>query len=75
MLGQTFVVLNSASDAIELLEKKSAIYSSRAPIPVGGDMVGWSQMMILQTAGPRSRDMRKLVGMVMASLSGSVSPE
>ena len=67
LLGQQFVILNSAEHAFNLLEKKSALYSSRAPIPVGGNMVGWSQAMILQTNGSRLRDMRKLVGTVMAS--------
>ena len=67
MLGQRFIVLNSASHAVEMLEKKSAIYSSRAPVPVAGEMVGWSQMMVLQPTGTTVRDMRKLVGTVMAS--------
>ena len=67
MLGQRIVVLNSASHAVDMLEKKSAIYSSRAQIPVAGDMVGWSQMMILQPTGANIRDMRKFVGTVMAS--------
>ncbi|KAH9927105.1 cytochrome P450 [Epithele typhae] len=67
LLGQRFLLVNNADDALELLEKKSAIYSSRSSIPVGGDMIGWSQTMIMQNEPARMREYRKLVGTVMAS--------
>ncbi|TBU32024.1 cytochrome P450 [Dichomitus squalens] len=67
MLGQPFVILNSPQHALDMLEKKSAIYSSRAPIPVAGDMIGWSEAMILQPYGPRMRELRKLFSQVMGN--------
>lgn len=67
MLGQQYVIVNSAQTALDMLEKKSAIYSSRAPIPVAGDMIGWNGAMILQPSGHRMRETRKLLGLVMAS--------
>ncbi len=67
MFGQTYVVLNSAKHAVNMLEKKSAIYSSRPRIPIGGDMIGWKDSMILQAGGHKMRETRKLLGLVMAS--------
>ncbi|RDX53248.1 cytochrome P450 [Lentinus brumalis] len=67
MFGQTYIVLNSAKHAVDMLEKKSAIYSSRPRIPIGGDMIGWKDSMILQAGGHKMRETRKLLGLVMAS--------
>ncbi len=67
ILGESFVILNSAEYAIDILEKKSAIYSSRSSAPVAGDMVGWSDVMILQPYGQRMREIRKLFGQVMGN--------
>ncbi|KAI0691239.1 cytochrome P450 [Cerioporus squamosus] len=67
MFGQSYVVLNSAKHAVDMLEKKSAIYSSRPRIPVAGDMIGWKDSMILQAGGHKMRETRKLLGLVMAS--------
>ncbi|KAI1788998.1 cytochrome P450 [Ganoderma leucocontextum] len=67
ILGQPFVILSSAQYAIDILEKKSAIYSSRGRVPVAGDMVGWSEAMILQPYGQRMRDIRKLFGQVLGN--------
>ena len=67
IFGQSYVVLHSAKHAMEMLEKKSSIYSSRPRIPVAGDMIGWSDSMILQPGGHKMRETRKLLGLVMAS--------
>lgn len=67
ILNESFVVLSSAEYAIDILEKKSAIYSSRGRVPVAGDMIGWSEAMILQPYGQRMREIRKLFGQVMGN--------
>ena len=67
LLGQRFVIVTSPKIALDMLEKKSAIYSSRAPIPVAGDVIGWNGAMIMQPSGHRMRETRKLLGSVMAS--------
>ncbi|KAI0332486.1 cytochrome P450 [Cubamyces sp. BRFM 1775] len=67
ILGQTTVILNSPTHAIDLLEKKSSIYSSRATVPVAGDMIGWSRAMIMAPYGHRLREMRKMVAQVIAT--------
>ncbi|KAM5534862.1 hypothetical protein V8D89_011417 [Ganoderma adspersum] len=67
ILDESFVILNSAEYAIDILDKKSAIYSSRGRVPVAGDMIGWSEAMILQPYGQRMREIRKLFGQVMGN--------
>ena len=67
MVGQRFVVLSSAQYATDIMEKKSAIYSSRASVPVAGDMVGWSEALILEPYGERMRDTRKLISHVIGT--------
>lgn len=66
-LGQPFVVLSSAQYAADIMEKKSAIYSSRASFPVAGDMVGLSEALVLEPYGERMRDTRKLISQVMGT--------
>ncbi|KAI0016275.1 cytochrome P450 [Xylariomycetidae sp. FL0641] len=58
-LGTTMVLLHSAELAFELMEKRSAIYSSRPHMVFGGDMVGWDQLMSLQPYGEPLRAYRK----------------
>ncbi|OSD06956.1 cytochrome P450 [Trametes coccinea BRFM310] len=67
LLGQTVVIINSPKHAIDILEKKSSIYCSRAAVPVAGDMIGWSRAMLLAPYGPRLREMRKMFANVLAT--------
>ncbi|KAJ7476756.1 cytochrome P450 [Mycena latifolia] len=39
--GQSVVVLSSAEAAVDLLEKRSAIYSDRARMPMINELMGW----------------------------------
>ncbi|KAJ6529442.1 cytochrome P450 [Mycena vulgaris] len=41
MAGQSLIVLSSAEAAIDLLEKRSAIYSDRARAPMVNELMGW----------------------------------
>ncbi|THU94571.1 cytochrome P450 [Dendrothele bispora CBS 962.96] len=41
VLGDRTIILNSAKAANELLEKRSVIYSSRPPMPMIVDLLGW----------------------------------
>ncbi|OJT10545.1 O-methylsterigmatocystin oxidoreductase [Trametes pubescens] len=67
LLGQPMVILNSPKDAMAILEKKSAITSDRASLPVAGGMIGWSRAMVLAPYGDRLREMRKMFAQVLAS--------
>ncbi|KAH7335708.1 cytochrome P450 [Rhizoctonia solani] len=44
MFGRNFIILNSAEAAIDILDKRSAIYSDRSPAPMMSDprLMGWS---------------------------------
>ena len=67
LLGESFVIVSSAQHAVDMLEKKGAVYSSRGRVPVAGDMVGWAEAMILQPYGHHMREMRKLFGQVLGN--------
>ncbi|KAI0332487.1 cytochrome P450 [Cubamyces sp. BRFM 1775] len=66
-LGQPYVILNSAKHAIEMLEKKSSIYSSRPIIPVGGELVGWNRTLALLPYGNKFREYRRLIFQLIGS--------
>ncbi|KAI6017136.1 cytochrome P450 [Pisolithus marmoratus] len=59
IFGQHIVILNSANVAIEMLEKKSLIYSDRPVVPMCGELVGWKESLILLPYGERFREHRK----------------
>ncbi|KAF7978447.1 hypothetical protein HWV62_638 [Athelia sp. TMB] len=40
--GTHIVILNSVESAVDLLEKRSSLYSSRPPTPMMSDLMGWS---------------------------------
>ncbi|KAF9036068.1 cytochrome P450 [Hymenopellis radicata] len=43
VLGQTIVILNSAQAAVDMLDKKSSIYSDRPVLQMGGELIGWKK--------------------------------
>ncbi|KAI0097574.1 cytochrome P450 [Nemania sp. FL0031] len=65
-LGRTIVVLHSPELALELLDKRSSIYSSR-PKFVLGDIVGWSNVMPLMPYGKMHRLYRKYIHMMIGT--------
>ncbi|KNZ79591.1 O-methylsterigmatocystin oxidoreductase [Termitomyces sp. J132] len=69
VLGQTIVLLNDLKTNIDLLEKRSAIYSGRPIFPFAGELVGWDQQMILAQYGDHFRTMRKLLKSYLGSAS------
>ncbi|TDL15494.1 cytochrome P450 [Rickenella mellea] len=58
--GTVIVICNSYQKAVELLEKKSAIYSDRASAPMATDLVGWKNNLAFLPYGQRHREGRKL---------------
>ena len=56
------IILNSSKTAIDLLDKRSAIYSNRPILMMGGEIIGWKQTMALVQYGPQFREYRKFVG-------------
>ncbi|KAJ5970957.1 Cytochrome P450 E-class group I [Penicillium vulpinum] len=61
VMGQTIVILNDAKSAIELLVKRSSIYSSRPNQVFACEMVGWEHFLGLIKYSPRFRSYRKAV--------------
>ncbi|KAG7451628.1 cytochrome P450 [Guyanagaster necrorhizus] len=58
--GQRLIILNSAKTAVDLLDKKSSIHSDRPSIPMGGELVGWKNTLVLIPYGKRFRSYRRL---------------
>jgi hypothetical protein len=59
-LGQPLIILNSAKVAIEMLDKKSSIYSDRPVLQMGGELIGWKNTLALLPYGDRFRRFRRL---------------
>ena len=60
VFGQTIVVANSYRVAYELCDKKSNIYSDRAPIPMAGQLVGWQENLAFRPYGKEFKYGRKV---------------
>jgi hypothetical protein len=56
IFSQTAVVLNSIEVAIEMLDKKSGIYSDRPVLQMGGELCGWRDNLVLTPYGERFRN-------------------
>lgn len=67
VLGQRIVIINSAQVAVELLDRKSLIYSDRPRMVMIGEMVGWTRILLLHNYGPRFRETRHLLSQMLGS--------
>ncbi len=67
VLGQTIVILNSAQAAVDVLDKKSAIYSDRPVLQMGGELIGWKNTLVLLPYGDRFRRFRKIFHSLIGS--------
>ncbi|KAG2109012.1 cytochrome P450 [Suillus discolor] len=59
VLGMHIFVLNSAKTAVEMLDKKSSIYSDRPVVPMSGELMGYGQTLPYLRYGERFRSFRK----------------
>ncbi|PBK93436.1 cytochrome P450 [Armillaria gallica] len=59
VLGQRIVIVNSAQAAIDMLDKKSSIFSDRPALVMAGELVGWKKVLGLTPYGARFRDYRR----------------
>ncbi|KAG2748681.1 cytochrome P450 [Suillus brevipes Sb2] len=59
VLGQHIFVLNSVNIAVEMLDKKSSIYSDRPVVPMSGELMGYKQTLPYLRYGERFRLYRK----------------
>ncbi|KAG2138998.1 cytochrome P450, partial [Suillus clintonianus] len=67
LLGQHIFVLNSVKTAMEMLDKKSSIYSDRPVLPMSGELVGWKHILSFLPYGDRFRRYRKNFHRVIGS--------
>ena len=58
LLGRPMIIINSAAIMAEL-DKKGAIYSDRPVLVMGGELVGYSETLVLIRYGARFRTYRK----------------
>ena len=59
VFGQTSVIINSVDVAHELLDEKGRIYSDRPELPMGGELIGWKNVLPLLRYGPGHQLHRK----------------
>lgn len=60
VFGQIVVVINSLNVAREILDNRSAIYSDRPRLVMGGELCGWNRTTALTPYGPRFKEHRSL---------------
>jgi hypothetical protein len=58
--GQLMIVVNSTKIASDLLEKRSSIYCDRPIFWMGGELVGFRNLLVFLRYGERFRRSRKL---------------
>ncbi|KAG2152638.1 cytochrome P450 [Suillus bovinus] len=71
-LGMHIFVLNSVKTAVEMLDKKSSIYSDRPVVPMGGELIGYEQSLAYMPYGKRFRSSRKYIHRVFGSRAALV---
>jgi hypothetical protein len=66
LMGQPLIILNSAQAAIDLMDKRSSIYSDRPPLPMYEE-AGWKDCVVFMSTGPPFRKHRKMFQTAFAS--------
>ncbi|KAI6083793.1 putative cytochrome P450 oxidoreductase OrdA-like protein [Hypoxylon rubiginosum] len=67
VMGQTMVIVNDARIALELLEKRSVIYSSRPRQIFAGEIIGWGNALANSLYNDRFRTYRKNISRIIGS--------
>lgn len=74
LLGQPLVILGSHKAAIDMLDRKTSIYSDRPRLTVGS-LVGWNRLTALLPYGSRWRETRRLFTPALGSRASVVAFE
>ncbi|KIX99846.1 uncharacterized protein Z520_04482 [Fonsecaea multimorphosa CBS 102226] len=73
VLGQTLIIINDYNVAVELMEKRSAINSSRPHMVFGSEMCDWGKALGLMPYSTKSRALRKALHTVLGT-SAAIDP-
>lgn len=67
VLGQTFVIINDAKIALELLRDRPAAHADRPYMPFCSDMIGWKNTLALSNYTEQFKQHRKNIAKVAGS--------
>ncbi|TFY75248.1 hypothetical protein EWM64_g8764 [Hericium alpestre] len=67
VLGQPMLILNSPQAAVEMLDKKSSIYSDRPHLTMASDLVGWKNVLVLTPYGDRFKAYRRMMHRIIGT--------
>ncbi|KAF9554410.1 cytochrome P450 [Agrocybe pediades] len=70
--GMEFIILHSLESMIDLLDKRSYIYSSRPDFPMAGDLMGWGWLIAALPYGAAWRERRQMFTKYFRSSNTSV---
>ncbi|TFY63043.1 hypothetical protein EVJ58_g3473 [Rhodofomes roseus] len=75
LLGQPLVIVGSHQTAVDMLGRKTSMYSDRPRLTFLGRLVGWDRMTALLPFGPRWRETRQLFAPALGSRASVVAFE
>ncbi|KAG1817986.1 cytochrome P450 [Suillus subaureus] len=67
VLGRHIIVLNSVKIAMEMMDRKSTLYSDRPVFPMVGELVGWKDSLAFLSHGDQLRRQRRNLQRVIGS--------
>ena len=70
VMGQDMIILNSSKAAVDLLDKKSSIYSNRPVYIMSGNIIGRDKALAFIQYGPRLRIFRKYMNRSIGTRAG-----
>jgi hypothetical protein len=67
VLGQTFIIINDADIALEMLRDRAVVNSGRPTMVYGGEMIGWKDILGMTQANEAFKMQRKNIAKVASS--------
>ncbi|RYN79807.1 O-methylsterigmatocystin oxidoreductase [Alternaria alternata] len=67
VLGQTFIIVNDADVAVELLSNRAATFSGRPHMVFSGDMIGWTRTLAMHQPNQTFKHHRRNIASVASS--------
>ncbi|KAI0260510.1 cytochrome P450 [Gloeopeniophorella convolvens] len=67
LFGTEYILVNSLDAAVNMLDRKSTIYSDRPRMVMLGELMGWGRALVLSHYGDRLRAMRRFLHRFMGT--------